>query len=44
MHSNSRNPESIRYDYNEEILPEIQSDYALSLKYQHNEENYSVRG
>jgi len=43
MHSSSDNPDSIRYDGDEEILAASQSDNALSVRYRHNEENYSYR-
>jgi len=43
MHSNSDNPESIRFDDDEDLLATTQSDDALSLSYRHNEKNYSLK-
>ena len=43
MHSSSDNPDSIRFDDEQELLSSSQSDHAVSLSYRHNEENYSLR-
>jgi len=45
MHSNTDNPDSIRFDEDdgEELLAAHQSDDALTLSYRHNEEDYLIR-
>jgi hypothetical protein len=43
MHSETDNPESIRFDDGEELFAANQSDHAITLNFTHNEENYSFR-
>jgi hypothetical protein len=43
MHSQSDNPDEIRFDGTNELFAADQSDQAVSLSYRHNQENYHLR-